>query len=421
MDSRFSKYLEKRNISKVTDPGDPRSESTAFSLARAIQETPAEVKETPITQIITDIGDEITVVSKEINDSIDIIYQNNKTNGFFTDYFDLSKEAFFDPRTLRTNKNLTPKEINKQKIFSLERQVFQRSTDPRAPFIKSLFDTLQEVYILDYLKNEFWDVFNSGTSLFETWDNEVIRYSLYQQSDYLVNLRYWNSDIQNMQRANIQNCFLNGIVELASVDFIQLGLGDVIDRLDKLSKSLKSLKSIDLVLNLQKVELNQSWENTRIQLETAFTPVVQELGRKIYYNQVLGLVSEVSDSIFDALSISDSIGERLMNCIGFSEFTNDIEKGVLSVFDLTQQYLSEEVSRKHKVKENQSKLLAYAIKNSNLQATSFPLDPVIKLIDALRSDIIKTGQINSKTQEQIKSRIQEDFDKLPSYPWYFND
>lgn len=414
----FDKYLNKRSIPKVIDPGADFTSTPTITVPEGVEQ---KISATSVTTFLEDMSLVGKRAASSINNTLSEIYTTNKTNGYFLDYYESAKRSFFDVRktikdpTASPDTSLSPKDF-----LDMEREVFQRSTDPKAPYVKTLFDSLQEVFLVDYLGSEIWGKLNKTRYAGEL-DDETAKYSIFQQTDYLAAQDNWAKTIGKLNRQGIPDCFIDGVGRLVGISSLEAGVFDALAESERLKRVIDNIKGIKIVLDLKKVDYNKEWERIRTNLDKSYTPILQELGRKVLYTSLFGIVSGISEKVFDALDEMDEIASLIGACRLQGEISWAIEEGVLESFGQIQEFISSETQRKKKIKESQERLLLYSLKMSSLQAGYAPFSAILGPLEALSLGLVngdlgsKKGQREAANLSKQLSDLKTSFSKLTSF------
>jgi hypothetical protein len=397
----FKDLLKKPNIKKTVDPGSGDSISPLTN-QNIIPEIPREISTTPIKSLVEDVISIASTTQFEIKQTIDDIYNTNKSDPGFLQYNELVNRSFFDPLTLLTNPNARPSQIVTINHIKLaERDVYHRVVDPRAPFLADLHRMREEAGVIQYTFTKVWDNITNPNQLYDDFeDNRLARYSIYKDRDYLNQLRVQNSRVQNNFVSSVQEALAKGLLRRIYDQVTFTESHKAAEKVDKIIQTLKQLREVSRAAIILQ---NANWETFQNLITDTLGNIINRITLRTImaqnyalYGGLYNKISEFTQGLeeltgIDTFDIPELLEFRLQVDSVFREQANKIENDLIK---------KEKDSAE--LENLRSHLYANSIKTSKTKQMVDGLDHIIQELNHLRAKLL-TG--DTFTEIQIEKVI----------------
>lgn len=207
----FEKYIDKRTIEKKVDPtlGLPVAEVAAPRRFLETQQTAGgvdapKVESTSPQTLVRDISTLAVEVRETAARAISEIEAASSSDPVFSMYARLAKEAVLDPYSGTGTKAL----VTPHTLRALERDAYQRITDPRAPFLRDLYRVRAQAGSLLRSLEEVWSIALKANGLYRLFtENSLTRISLLKTRQRLDHMNQYAKDVRALSPISLSKEF----------------------------------------------------------------------------------------------------------------------------------------------------------------------------------------------------------------------
>lgn len=324
----FDKFLKHRNIDKVVDPGTGDLPLTKSDVLKDAQVT-RESQPTGLNKLVSDIIDLANQVRGEIQETINNVYETNKSDPGFIKYAQLVTQTHFDPAVLITS----PKEIPDLSasvvlLKKAQRDVYKRVRDPRAPLYMDLHRLLSEAGLSLYAMDRIWSSALLDNELMDPAENgRLAKYALYKEEQYLRGLRQQNARISKNTISKISECFFRGFSDRLVRDITS---DDTTEAIRNIDNTIKTLRQVDLLLGISSIKLNKNFEKFEDTISGIFTNFIKYTGQRIIQDQTTAFFSKIRGETLDfVLDIENIFGG--VYCPLLAEMRDQVEDSAYEI------------------------------------------------------------------------------------------
>lgn len=348
----IERLLQRPGVKKVVDPGMGESLLEKIKQSDNVPTKEQRTEVTPIPQVVADIAGRAASIEAKTKQVIAAIKDANYSNKSFKDYYDAVaavqttvEQAIKDPVATQN------KDTKQQEIKALERSVYMNVADPRAPFIQSLFDTLQQTGVIRMLTSTVWQGIAAKTDLYEEYkEDPIARYAVWRVNSELTSLLGLVTGVETMLPPNNNGMLADALSELimarsshligppgSGVDFgpqlveswQPISVSQILDDLDDLTGKLKKVK---IVLDLRKLDLAEHWEKLGENLKSTFQTVYRQFLSEAISTLFFSLAGNVTDDILDFLDSIPLLDTYVNNPGVFHQLMQQVEFGLLKAY-----------------------------------------------------------------------------------------
>lgn len=291
--STVDKYLQKVYVPKKVDD----TLSTAPKPSKVNPETllPVDIAPTPHSALIEDVLATAVETQKAVKAAIEEIVEANKLDINFSKYAELAAQTFFDMNLLLVDQGARPPEPDPL-LGALERDVYRRLVDPRAPFLRDLYRMMTEATLSEFMMKRVW---SKSANTPEDSDDRLGRLSLYKEKQYLRSTQRQAKAVSDLRPAPISTWDIRGLAER----LLQVATeGEGVAR--SVEEAIKAAKSLQQLMRMSTISSTTTWEKfSDILANLYFDPISlasARMQREIYYpwfrksrKQVLDIVSVI--------------------------------------------------------------------------------------------------------------------------------
>ena len=397
---KINDLISKKSIPKVVDPG---SSATSF------QEVSKEVeKPTEISSLFTDISDTALSVNSLVDNTINEIITYNNSDPDFNEYVNLVKENYIDPENLAQYETYTPKNPH-GKILVKERIVYQNLTDPRASFIRDLFNIKYEVGSIKVVSSNIEFILkDTRRDIAESSSFDVLRLFLAKNNQHLERLRNDTQRISNNRVARIANGIITAFINKV---YGRISAETNSEKINKINEVLRSLRQLRTVLEVALITENKDWERFQDDILSVYGDYIGFVSNQIVASNSFILFNKAQNSVFDLIDGIDSdlsLNLDLSSIPEVTEFVRQIDGAFFrSVADMQDQLLYSE-SNYARLQESRAIMLSNSQKKSKTLQYVQMCTSLIENLEAIKS-MFSVSQVNDI--RNLETKVRSDISK----------
>lgn len=409
----LKKFIDPRKIKKTVDPGIGKVGSKAPDLPVEFLES-RENTEKDLKNVVDDVYELSLVVSNEIAENIQAIFQLNKEDPVFSNYYEMVSKNHFNPKTLIDNPQARPAIVySANAIKAAERDVYRRLHDPKAPFLGDLFNMLCDVGTTQYIIKRVWDGMLFANTVYDEYDhrNRLTRLAIFKERQYLEELRQRNQYIAKTKIARLSERFIDGIARKVIYEAHSNTPKDAIKNINKL---LKTIRQIRLLLRMYQLLNTENWERfVQIVQEHTYDCMIATVRRTLsaqcysilggIQNNVLDFTNEL-EHFLPAGEITGYVGD-------LKELRVQVDGALFENLKKVEDDLVAKEAALMRSKEGRSLMLDNAIKNDKTKQLMFALGKIQDFLETFKSELlVGQGQIISDEISKLKSYVSKGLD-----------
>ena len=411
----LKKYLDAIHIDKYVDPGLGEVETQNPADTRPI---PQKIIKTPASILIEDLKVQVKETTAYVQNTIDSIVEINKTDSNFSKYYQEVINSVFNPITLETNPDAQPpQQVKYEYLKALQQDIYERATDPRAPFILDLQQMLSEIGLSSYYLNNIWSNLIVPNDLYDTFNEQdrLVKYSLFKEQQHLNIIRGQAARVNNTTLSKLSQCFVDGLVERV---FSQAGPIQLAETATSLNKIIKTLEQIRFVLNLTQISLKGDWTKMGTDLGRIFGDFYKYTVDRVITGAAYGILASIQNPILD--------------------FTNEIEKVVgisggycTDLFELRHQLsialnqnmgaIENDLVMRERIIESTEELRSTLVNNATKAGKNkqfiHALDIAIVELVTLRNSLIDSNDFFNLAKERTKISLLRGVSSYGNHPY----
>lgn len=411
----FDKYLKKREITKIIDPGQGESPKAIFTTPERseINNKERDIVVTPLKTTINDLVSLSQSTQQLILDTIENIDSINSKSDDFVKYHGMVKSNHFNPSILINNPNARPKIVYQPNQIKLaERVVYRSSKDPRAPFVQDLYDHLADAGLSEYVLSNYWNRIVVTNGFYDNFDstNSLPKFAIHKEQQHLLMLRESAERINRNKAEALSYGFLKAFSHKINN---QIYLKSPTEQIQQIGKIIQTLKHIRIALSIVSIVNTENWETFTANLKDVYGDFLQLTATKISKISAYSFIGGIQESVFDLLDGFEDLipfGVELETIPESREFMSQIDNSFSYFLRQIEDDLVYRDGMQTKLEENRQILLLNSRKNSKTNQFMETIDATVVFLEQIRSALTNISTMFSIDTEILTQNLVNNID-----------
>lgn len=420
----IERLLQRPGVKKVVDPG---TSGEFLEKIKEVQDKPSGESRnspTPIPVIIQDLVTRAAAVETRTKAVLADIKAANYSDHTFKMYYDTLEavQVTIDEVLKDPSKDLGS-DKKQQEIKALERSVYLTSTDPRASFVQTLFDTLQQTGVIRALASKIWGGITAKTDLYDQYqDDPIARYAIWRVNSELGNLLGLVTGVEALRTPVNGGVLADALAELIVArsghlitpsgsgdnkepieSWNPISIGDVIEDLGKLGTQLKQLR---VVLDLRKLDLAEHWEKLGENLKSTFQTVYRQFISEALSTLFFSLAGKVTDDLLELIDTLPLLSAAVHQPQVFHELIRQAEFGLIKVYQEIEGHVLGQERRTIEHRELTGLMLANALTVASVTGNLGAVITAIAQIDAVQQKLKAVGGATTVDLDSLRTYLK---------------
>lgn len=306
----FNKFINKKEIKKVIDPGIgdlPNNTDKPLPKIPEYQDQVRDIQSTLIKLTISDLATEAANLQVQIRNTIDDIVQANKSDAGFTKYHQLVAENHFNPVVLLTDSKAKPPiTVESNAIKIAERDVYRRVNDTRAPFIQDLYSLLADAGLSEYVLKEQWAKIANPNKFYDSFNekDEFVRFALEKERQHLALIK---ESTERIHRNTVERLSYGFMKAMALKITNEVHLTTPREQIQQIDNVIKMLNNIKAILTISVIINTENWERFVSNLKGIYGDILQITATKSIKTTAYAIVAGIKDKVMEFVEGMESI------------------------------------------------------------------------------------------------------------------
>lgn len=422
----IERLLQRPGVKKVVDPGTGTPLLDKLKEQQNVPTAKERNTPTPIHLVLHDISARASSIEAKTKQVIASIKQANYSDKTFKAYYDtVASVQVSIEQALKDPKLDIIADKKHQKIKALERSVYLNSQDPRAPFVQSLFDALQQTGAIRMLASTVWQGITAKTELYDEYsDDPIARYAVWRVNSELTGLLGLVTGVEALRPSGNSDTLAQALSEMivqrsshliaplgSAVNYgpqlvdswSPISVSTVINDLDDL---LGKMKKLHVVLDLRKLDLAEHWEKLGENLKSTFQTVYRHFLSEAVSTLFFSLAGQVTNDILDFVDSFPVLEAYIHNSGVFHELVQQAEFGLLKVYQNIEENVLGKERRVIEHREITSMMIANSAMAGVVGGNIAALAAAVSQITAIKQKLSSLGGQSTIDTNSLRTYLQ---------------